>query len=260
MYKLLEYLKRKDEKKMADNYLKLGVMKNEELANWFGVTIGTYRNNARNYLEKLNKYADYERIRGGVNIAQIHFRKYIKNYDMKDAAYFNQEIERCNKEQDGLASISGIARKAQEEIEEMKYLSQVQIQRKFSDVALIHYGEYDDIAGGITGVREREWAIKLDDYNGYRSLTEDEWNLFVEITGRLYSTEAEKIIKKKKLERQLRRREIEVEEYFEKIDEQGLDSFPQVLFEFRVKTGHQIVLASKYQIRAWQKDKSNCAL
>ena len=45
MYKLLGYLKRKDEKKMADNYLKLGIMKNEELANWFGVTIGTYRNN-----------------------------------------------------------------------------------------------------------------------------------------------------------------------------------------------------------------------
>ena len=52
----------------------------------------------------------------------------------------------------------------------------------------------------------------------------------------------------------MRKREIEVEEYFEKIDEEELDTFPQVLMEFKAKTGYQIVLASKYQIRAWRED------
>ena len=254
MYKILETLKMKGDHKMVDTRLKMGIMKNEELAAWFGIALGTYRNNAKVYLEKLKKYADFERIRGGVNITKIHLNKYIKNYDVRDAAYFNQEIERCNREQDGLASISGIARKVKKEMEELNLLTERQLERRFSDVALIHYGEYGSVEGGITGVREREWAIKLDDYNGYRSLTEDEWKLFVEITGRLYSTEAEKIIKKKKLEKQLRKREIEVEEYFEKIDEQGLDTFPQVLMEFKAKTGYQIVLASKYQIKAWRED------
>ena len=185
---------------MADTRLKMGIMKNEELAAWFGIALGTYKNNARGYLEKLQKYADFERIRGGVNIINIRLNKYIKNYDVRDAAYFNKEIERCNKEQDGLASIAGIARKVKKEMEEFENLSQIQVQRRLSDVALVHYGEYGSIEGGVTGIREREWAIKLDDYNGYRSLTEDEWELFVEITGRLYSTEAEKVIKKKKLD------------------------------------------------------------
>ena len=245
----------KGEHIMADTRLKMGIMKNEELAAWFGIALGTYKNNARGYLEKLQKYADFERIRGGVNITNIRLNKYIKNYDVRDAAYFNKEIERCNKEQDGLASIAGIARKVKKEMEELNSLTERQLRRRFSDVALVHYGEYGSIEGGVTGIREREWAIKLDDYNGYRSLTEDEWKLFVEITGRLYSTEAEKVIKKKKLEKQLRKREIEVEEYFEKIDEEGLDTFPQVLMEFKAKTGYQIVLASKYQIRAWREDE-----
>lgn len=251
---ILKYLKKKGNETMTEHYLKLGTMKNEELADWFGIALKTYKNSAKNYLEKLKKYADFERIRGGVNITKIHLKKYIKNYDIRNADYFNKEIERCNKEQDGLASISGIARKAMLEIEELSTYSERQVNSKFSDVALIHYGEYGSIDGGITGVREREWAIKLDDYNGYRSLTENEWNLFVEITGKLYSTEAEKVIKKKKLEKQLRKREIGIDEYFEKIDEQGLDSFPQVLVEFKAKTGFQIVLASKYLIKAWENE------
>ena len=240
--------------KMCKNLLKMGKMGTQEIADWFGIAKKTYTNSIPRYLEKLKEYADFERVRGGVIIKKIYFTEYIKNYSFKDADYFNQEIERCNKEQDGLASISGIARKVKKEMEGLEDLSQIQIQRRFSDVARIHYGEYGSIEGGVTGIREREWAIKLDDYNGYRSLTEDEWELFVEITGRLYSTEAEKIIKKKKLEKRLRKREIEVEEYFEKIDEEGLDTFPQVLMEFKAKTGYQIVLASKYQIRAWRED------
>lgn len=237
--------------KMGVKSLKMGKMENQEIADWFGVTKKTYTNAVPRYLEKLKEYADFERVRGGVVIQRIYFSEYIKNYNFKDADYFNQEVTRCNRNQNGLASISGIARKARQEIEELNLLTERQLEKRFSDVALIHYGEYGSVEGGITGVREREWAIKLDDYNGYRSLTESEWKLFVEITGRLYSTEAEKIIKKKKLEKQLRKREIEIEEYFEKIDEQGLDSFPQVLFEFKAQTGLQIVLASKYQIRAW---------
>lgn len=237
---------------MSTKILKHGKMENQEIAEWFGVTKKTYTNSSPRYLEKLKEYADFERMRGGVIIKKIYFSEYIKNYNFKDADYFNKEIERCNKEQDCLASISGIARKAHQEIEELNFLTERQLERRFSDVASTHYGEYGDLKGGITGVREREWAIKLDDYNGYRSLTEDEWKLFVEITGRLYSTEAEKIIKKKKLEKQLRKREIGVDEYFEKIDEQGLDSFPQVLAEFKAKTGFQIVLASKYLIKAWE--------
>ena len=122
----------KGEHIMADIRLKMGIMKNEELAAWFGIALGTYKNNARGYLEKLQKYADFERIRGGVNITNIRLNKYIKNYDVRDAAYFNKEIERCNKEQDGLASIAAIARKVKKEMEEFTedILDSVQVARE----------------------------------------------------------------------------------------------------------------------------------
>lgn len=241
---------------MEKNHLKIGVMTNEELAHWFGVTLGTYKNSAKKYLDKLQKYAKFERIRGGANILEIYFKQYIKNYDFKDGDYFNKEIERCTKEQNGLASIAGIARKAQKEIEEFSCLSNIQVQRRFSDIALIHYGEYGDVNGGFTGVREREWAIKIDDYNHYRTLTEDEYNLFIEIAGAFYSKDAEKLIAKRKLEEQLKDGELDVEAYFNKVELYELDNFTDILMEFKARTGYQIVLASKYLIKAWNEEKA----
>ena len=242
--------------KMEKNYLKIGIMTNEELAHWFGVTLGTYKNSAKKYLEKLQKYADFERVRGGANIIEIHFKQYIKNYNFNDGDYFNKEIERCTKEQNGLASIAGIARKAQKEVEEFNNLSNIQIQRRFSEVALVHYGDYNDMIGGFTGVRERDWAIKIDDYNHYRALTEDEYNLFIEIAGGFYTKDAEKLIKKKKLEEQLKDGEIDVDTYFDKVELYELDNFSDILLEFKARTGCQIVLASKYMIKAWNEEKA----
>ena len=206
------------------------------------------------YLKVLKQYADFDRVRGGVFIKKIYFSEYIKNYVFDDATYFNKEIERCIKEQEGLASVSGIARKARQENQALQLLSERQVARRFSNIANIHYGDYSNSKRGISGIREREWAIKLDDYNGYRDLSKEEYDLFKEITVQLYSTDADKIINKKKLEKQLKSKEIDVDTYFEKIEKQELDNLPSVLLEFKARTGHQIVLASKYEIVAWRED------
>ena len=190
---------------MEEKLLHLGKMTNEEMAEWFGVTKATYVNSVTRYLKKLENYAKFKRVRGGVEVLEIYYSEYIKNYNFADGEYFNKEIERCSKEQDCLASISGIVRKAKRDIEEFKELSDRQVERRFSDVALTHYGEYGDSEGGLTGVREREWAIKLGDYNEYRALSEEEYQLFVKIASIFYSKDAEKLIQKKKLEKQLKK-------------------------------------------------------
>ena len=236
---------------MKRKLLHLGKMTNEEMANWFGVTKATYTNSVVRYLKKLENYAKFERVRGGVDVIEIYYSEYIKNYNFADGEYFNKEIERCAKEQDCLASISGIARKAKRDIKEFELLSNSQIERRFSDVALTHYGEYGDLKGGLTGTREREWAIKVGDYNEYRALSAEEYNLFIEIASVFYSKDAEKLIQKKKLENQLKEGEIDVKSYFDKIDYYNLDSFPDILAEFKTRTGLSIVLASKYLIKAW---------
>lgn len=236
---------------MEEKLLHLGKMTNEEMAEWFGVTRATYVNSVTRYLKKLENYAKFKRVRGGVEVLEIYYSEYIKNYNFADGEYFNKEIERCSKEQDCLASISGIARKAKRDIEEFKELSDRQVERRFSDVALTHYGEYGDSEGGLTGVREREWAIKLGDYNEYRALSEEEYQLFVKIASIFYSKDAEKLIQKKKLEKQLKKGEISVKTYFDSVEMHNLDSFPDILQEFKAQTGYSIVLASKYLIKAF---------
>ena len=234
--------------------LKLGRMTVEEMAEWFGVKKKTYTNQTAVYLKKLKPYAEFERIRGGVEIKKIYFEEYIKNYKFADAQYLNKEIKRCIAEQDGLASIAGVARKARKEYPELQLLSERQVEKRFSAVANIHYGDCSLFNRGKTGTREREWAIKIDDYNHYRALSPEEYELLAELASSMYSKDGDKVLRRKKLEAQLKKKEIDVDTYFEKIEEQELDNFPQVLIEFKCKTGYQVVLASKYEILAWRED------
>lgn len=231
--------------------LKTGKMTTQELANWFGVSKKTFTNSAQKYLEKLSDYAEFNRVYGGVNITLVHFDTYVKGYNQMDDTYFNQEISRCVKEQNGLASISGIANKAKRDVPEYKDYAEVSIRYKMSKAATRNYGPCGDLMGGINGTREREWAIKLDDYNNYRALTEEEYALFVEITKDFQSKYPEKSIEKEKLEIRLKEKEIDVDEYFKLVDVCELDIFPQIMWEFTAQTGYKIVLATEYQLKAF---------
>ncbi len=46
-------------------------MTSKEIAEWFGVSYGTYRNNKEEKLGELHDYADFEEIYGGVRINKI---------------------------------------------------------------------------------------------------------------------------------------------------------------------------------------------
>lgn len=51
--------------------LKLGKMTSKEVAAWFGISYGAYRNNKEEKLGELADYADFEEIYGGVRINKI---------------------------------------------------------------------------------------------------------------------------------------------------------------------------------------------
>lgn len=51
--------------------LKLGIMTNKELADWFGISEASFKNTKRLKLEELKTYAEFETIKGKVNIKRI---------------------------------------------------------------------------------------------------------------------------------------------------------------------------------------------
>ena len=89
----------------------LGKMRTEELAKWFGITYSTFRKYSKKYYEKLEDYCVYEKVYGAVIIKEIHLDTYDKDLDKKAQRLYLKEISRCLVEQDGLSTLSGMARK-----------------------------------------------------------------------------------------------------------------------------------------------------
>lgn len=58
--------------------LKLGIMSNKELADWFGIKEKSFRDTKAKKLEILKEYAEFESVRGKVNILKIKDPIYIK--------------------------------------------------------------------------------------------------------------------------------------------------------------------------------------
>ena len=58
----------------------LGKMTNQQLADWFGITLKSYTNNRVKKLDELRWYCDYDVIRGGVLVRHIRHLQYQKNF------------------------------------------------------------------------------------------------------------------------------------------------------------------------------------
>lgn len=226
--------------------LQLGKMRTESLAEWFGIKYGTFRKNPANYFKKLEDYCEYEKVYGGILIKEIYIEEYDKHLNFKDQTLYLDEIKECVENQDGLATLSGMARKY---TEQGVFDSERTARRRLTKAGVELFGKTNELTSiGPAGMREYLWAIKLDDYNHYRLMTEGEEKRFDEIIVSCYTAELDKVKKAKLLEDQLKKKEIDVDEYFEIQDRLGLDTFKDCIFKFKEETGEMIVRCTKHQI------------
>lgn len=58
--------------------LKLGIITNKELAEWFGLSYGTFRNNKQKKLEELKEYASFIETKNKIKILSIDIPIYVK--------------------------------------------------------------------------------------------------------------------------------------------------------------------------------------
>lgn len=226
--------------------LRLGKIKSQEMATWFAVKYNTYKNNIPGYLAKLEDYCDFERVRGGVIIKEIYIEEYDKYLNKKAEQMYLNEIEDCVKTQDGLASISGMAKKF---ISQGKFKSETTAERQLSKAGNKLFGITKDLCSiGECGKRNYVWAIKLTGLNKYRLLTPEEEVQFDDIISSCYSEEPHKIKLKALLEDRLRNEEITTEEYFTEVDRLGLNLFTDCIFQFKKETGHMIVRCTIHEL------------
>ena len=226
--------------------LRLGKMSSREVAAWLGVSYLSYKNNIAKHTKKLLPYCEFKVVFGGIEISEIYEPVYDKGSVRKDKELILREITLCLSEQEGLASISGMARK----FTKLGHYTSIRTARRHLTLAANElFGKTDGlISHGEAGNREYIWGIKVDDYNHYRMLTENEEEIFNNLISSIYASEPEQIKKAALLEEALRRKEIDVDEYFNQKDTLGLNTFVDCIFKFRELTGEIIVRCTKHEL------------
>lgn len=226
--------------------LKLGAMKNIELAEWFGITPKTFSNYKNTYLQKLEPFAKFTKIRGGVVIEEIYIPEYVKNLDNDVQIYLNEVKEA----EDHITSLSGMGQKLSmtEEFNSVKLSTIISRMTRAGKKA---FGiTADSTSRGIYGRREYAWVIKLYDRpNHYRYMTVEETARLDNIISIFYSQEPEKVRKAALLEETFRASDdMTKEEYFEQKERLNVTLFSDVIKQFKVETGLQMVHATAHSI------------
>lgn len=222
--------------------LKLGKMTSKEIAQWLGMSYNGFKNNKEKYLAKLDLYAIYEKVYGGVIIKKIFIEEYDKNLAKKMDVRFLQEVASAR---DNLATMSGMARKFSLEDKTKYNNTRNQLTKTRNKLFGDGKGGY-----GITGKREYVWAIKVNDLNCYRLPNEQETELFNSLIEQAYGKDNVEKIKASAMIDKIYREtpEMSKEEYFELKEAYGLNFFDLVISHFKTITNLQLVHANKYEL------------
>ena len=221
--------------------LQLGKITTRELADWFGISADRYRHTKQQKLEILADYCDFDEIYGGVEIKEIYIDKYDKTLNKCIDKMVLQEIKATH----GLMSISGMARKLGLSPQEEKLATQSRIKMfgKFTE-------ESPAKAEGIFGYRKYTWAIKINDQDVYRKLTQEEYDIWSNIIGTYYNKKMtpEEVLIYKAITDYCINNSCSVERYNQMLADNNLDFYGRVIGKFKDQTRLQIVHISEHEL------------
>ena len=227
--------------------LKLGKMTTKQIADWMNVNYSTFRGQKEKRMKQLQKFCDYEIVYGGVIIKQIYRDEYSTDLPDDEKVFLN-EVKESN---EGLASVAGIVRKLQKNDQFYKALSERQVNRRMTKWNWSMFGKYNNgqkEAYGTHGSRKYVYAIKIDDYNNYRRVTEEEYDLFRHIVRSVCGKETDKIIESMLLDEAFKNSDMSKEEYLLRRERFDLDLFGQVYQQFKKETGLSLVRIQEYKL------------
>lgn len=227
--------------------LKLGKMKTKELCEWFSIHPTTYSHDRLKYLEKLEDYASFEVIYGGVIVNEIFIEEYDKKLSFKNDVLILKEAQEAI---DGMTTMTGLAHKHSKQ--EKK--SQSTLQKQFTNSRNRLFGATSTKkkikkATGLAGSSELVWGIKLDDNGNYRDFTPAEEKLLDSIITLVYGNlDPQKVKDAALLDELFKTTNMTKEEYLEIKEEKGLNFFGEVIMRFGAETGLTMATPTKFKI------------
>lgn len=227
--------------------LRCGKMSTREIAQWMNVNYSTFRNNKKQKLDDLRRFCDFEQVYGGVNILQIYNPIYQKALS-SDEKVFLEEIQNTG---NGLSSVAGMSRKLIRYNSDYRTLTENNVEKRMGKVNKNLFGEYEKNskqAFGRMGSRKYVYAIKINDFNKYRCLTDEEMDTFKHILKSICGKQIDKIMESILLDEAFKNSDMTKEEYLLKRERFDLDLFPHVLKQFKKETGKTVVRIQEYQV------------
>lgn len=235
--------------------LHLGKMKSKEIAQWLGISYNTYKNRINKYLPELDYYCDYEVIYGGIKVNNIYIAEYVKNLTSKDSEDYLALVKQSNS---GLCTIAGMARKIAVLFPDTwGRLSDSMVKKRlrqagialFGPTNLPTYRQQEEHYSGPCGYKEYTWAIKLNDFNEYRFLTEEEDKIFDNLLDS-YNINSKEMALREQVEKDYKQQLIagtlSPKEYVAKTEK--IEFFPQLLSKFKALTGLTLVHATYHDV------------
>lgn len=234
--------------------LQEGFISTKDLADWMGIAYSSFRRGADKRYETIKEYADFERVRGGIIVKNVLYSEYVKGAFKQDDKCFLVELCQCN---EGLSSASGMARKIEKE-GNMPEGIKIDTLRKRLIKARDRtcgkpIGREEGI--GICGRSKYVWAIKIDNYNKYRKMTEEEEQDFKQIAKDFYNGKIDELIEIGLYE--TLDEDEEDEATAEEIRSQQAKlhiTFKDLLSAFYLKTGLRLVKVTEHMLNDWKKD------
>lgn len=225
----------------------LGKMTTQQIADWFQLSKSTFSKHKKEYMQKLEKYAEIKPVYGGVQILEIYEEYYQKHEnDARDDELYLKAVQNANEH---LTSLSGMSRVLKKNNKDFEGISERMIQKRMRKAGIRTFGvTAQEDSYGLYGERSYVWAIKLSDNNEYRHMTVEEEKLFDELIGSYYSCNVDKVKKAAILENAFKHSEMTKEEYFLKKEMLDLNLFADVIGLFKRETGLQIVHATEHMV------------
>lgn len=198
--------------------LHLGTMTNQELAAWFGLTEGSFKNTKKKRLQELKEdYCDFEVLRGKINVIKIYDEKKI-NYVNKKSRVYKFICNNMDKvwNENGLDSCKDVTEKFLKEHEaEMEDYSDTVVYSLVIAARNELYGKPFMRHEGKLGYCEYIWCTR-DEEGELRFLTEDEEKRKELLLKKYYGDAQEKTLFVKEM---VKRGEIKEEEAWRYYDE-----------------------------------------
>ena len=226
--------------------LRLGKMSSKEIAEWMGITYGTYKNSSQKRLEYLKNFAKFTPCYGGVIIEEIYLDTFVKDVSEDDKVYVN-EIKQCN---EGLSSVAGMIRKLKLENKEYKDISEDTLYRRMSKAGNRTFGKtIEKDSKGTHGNRHYVWAIRVDKYNHYRRMTEAEKVIYQQLLSEYCDDKKtqEQVEQDALVLDAFKNHEITAQEYAE-YKLYSCNFFTEVAGKFKEQTGYLLVRTTKHEL------------